>query len=663
VVGGSSAISNSLLLQLPSPHRITGANRYDTNLNIINYFSGYLNLSTSYLATGESFPDALSGSALAALKKAPIILVNSPLSSTTRSYIRDRIGTINQVVAFGGTSAVPDSIITNITGTGSSSRPPTPGSVTAYAVGANQITLSWSPVSTATSYYIYRSTSYYGNYTYIASTSSQNYTDSGLAYNTTYYYKIVAVNSAGSSDYSPIASATTITYPSAPSGLTATPISGNQIYLTWYSSSNATNYYIYRSTSYSGSYTFVASTSNTYYTDSGLSNNTTYYYRIAAVNSLGISDYSTIAYATTNTNYPTKPTGLRATATSASQISLSWNAANYASSYYIYRSTSASGDYQYIGSTSSTSYTDTGLSSSTQYYYKIRAYNSIGFSDYTEAVSAITHSGTIPSVPTGLTAVAVDGALQINLTWTAVSGATSYTIARSTSADGPYDVTMTATTNSYTDNNGLSPNTTYYYKVSATNTAGSSTYSTAVSALTVPDKPTVTATPSETTITLNWTDVPGAVKYIVYVSSPTDDNYGELATINKPLHSFLHSELIRGATYYYKVQAVNSENKKSAFSTPVNATTVPPKPTNLIATVNGQDKITLNWDPTPGADYYVILRASDPSGPYTEIEDGLIDTNFSDTGLTAGTTYYYKVRAVNTAGSAESDEVSAITDS
>jgi hypothetical protein len=86
---------------------------------------------------------------------------------------------------------------------------------------------------------------------------------------------------------------------STTAALTATAIGTNQIYLSWNSFNSASLYSILRSTSYSGTYSVVATTSSTNYTDPGRSVATTYYYRVEAVNSYGAIDYSSIASATT----------------------------------------------------------------------------------------------------------------------------------------------------------------------------------------------------------------------------------------------------------------------------------------------------------------------------------------------------------------------------
>jgi len=179
---------------------------------------------------------------------------------------------------------------------------------------------------------------------------------------------------------------------------------------------------------------------------------------------------------------PAAPTGLTATAGNA-QAALSWNAVSGAASYIVKRSTTSGGPYTNVATSVTTpSYTNTGLTNGTTYYYVVSAVNATGESTNSAQVSVTPSGGstpTVPAAPTGLTATA--GNAQAALSWNAVSGATSYTVKRSTTSGGPYtNVATNVTTLSYT-NTGLTNGTTYYYVVSAVNATGESTNSAQVS--------------------------------------------------------------------------------------------------------------------------------------------------------------------------------------
>ncbi len=270
--------------------------------------------------------------------------------------------------------------------------------------------------------------------------------------------------------------------PAAPTNLTAT--AGNtQVSLSWAASSGATSYNVKRSTVSGGPYANVATgVKTTGYTDTGLTNGTTYYYVVSAVNAAGESPDSNQASATPTCSTPAAPTGLTPTAGNA-QVSLSWNASSGATSYNVKRSTISGGSYTTIASgVTSTSYTDTGLTNGITYYYVVSASNACGESANSGQVSATPAAASLPAAPTGLTATAGPGVKKVSLSWTASSEATSYNVKRSTTSGGPYTTVATGvTTTSYTDM-FLTSGTTYYYVVSALNSAGESPNSNEASA-------------------------------------------------------------------------------------------------------------------------------------------------------------------------------------
>ena len=196
------------------------------------------------------------------------------------------------------------------------------------------------------------------------------------------------------------------TAPSTPTGLTATAGSG-QVSLSWTAASGAATYNVYRGTTSGGESTTPISTglTGTSYVDTAVVAGTMYYYKVAAVNSVGTSALSSEASAKPSApTVPSAPTGLAATAGNA-QVALSWTASSGAASYNVYRGTTSGGEASTPVATgvTSTSYTNTGLTNGTKYYFKVAAVNSAGTSaQSTEASATPANTGpaTItPSIP------------------------------------------------------------------------------------------------------------------------------------------------------------------------------------------------------------------------------------------------------------------------
>lgn len=296
------------------------------------------------------------------------------------------------------------------------------------------------------------------------------------------------------------------TVPPVPSGLSAT--AGNaQVSLSWAASSGASSYHMKRATTSGGPYTQVAAPTGASYVDTALTNGTKYFYVVSAVNSAGESSNSAEVNATpaAPATPPAAPTSVQATAGNT-QVSLAWTASANATSYNVKRSTTSGGPYTKISSPAGTSYADTGLTNGTKYFYVVSAVNSAGESANSAEVSAtpVAPAGP-PPAPTNLSATA--GNAQVSLNWTASTGATSYNVKRSTTSGGPYSQIATASTTSYNDS-GLTNGTTYYYVVSAANSAGESANSNQASAT-----PTASTSP-DVTITINPTNTHPISPYI-----------------------------------------------------------------------------------------------------------------------------------------------------
>ena len=168
--------------------------------------------------------------------------------------------------------------------------PPAPPTNLAATPGNALVTLIWTASSGATSYDVKRATTNGGPYTQVGAPTAASYTDTSLTNGTAYYYVVSALNAGGESAASAQVSATPAApaAPAAPTNLQAT--SGNaQASLTWSASSGATSYHVKRATTSGGPYTQVAAPILAAYTDASLTNGTTYYYVVSAINSVGES--------------------------------------------------------------------------------------------------------------------------------------------------------------------------------------------------------------------------------------------------------------------------------------------------------------------------------------------------------------------------------------
>ena len=176
-----------------------------------------------------------------------------------------------------------------------------------------------------------------------------------------------------------------------------------------------------------------------------------------------------------------------------------------------------------------------------------------------------------------------------------------------------------------------------------------------------PSTPTgLTATASDRQVSLTWNPSSNATTYNVKRSTTHGGPYTPIAS--PTITSSTDASLTDGTTYYYVVCAVNatgqSENSSEVSATPTGATTGPPTPTGVSATT-GNQRVVLNWNASPGATTYRVKRGTETGGPYTQVATPTGTTD-NDTALANGTTYYYVVSAVNSAGeSANSGQVSA----
>ena len=336
---------------------------------------------------------------------------------------------------------------------------------------------------------------------------------------------------------------------------------------------------------------------------------------------------------------------------------LTWDAVDGATSYRVYRATSQNGPYRLLGSVTTTTYVNTGAKDGVTYYYMVTAINDSGESAFSNTVSgqnkAVTSKPAAPVVKIGNSATSG----KPMLTWNAVSGATSYKVYRATSQNGTYSLLGSVTVTSYT-NTGAKDGVTYYYKVTAVNDSGESAYSNIVSgqnkAVTPkPSAPVVKIGHSATSgkPMLTWNAVSGATSYKVYRATSQNGTYSLLGSVT--VTSYTNTGAKDGVTYYYKVTAVN-DSGESAYSNIVSgqSKTVTPKPAAPVVKIGHSatsGKPMLTWNAVDGAASYKVYRATAKNGAYSVINTTKALT-YTNVGAALGTTYYYKVEALNASG-------------
>ena len=385
-------------------------------------------------------------------------------------------------------------------------------------------------------------------------------------------------------NYSIKANFTTI--PNAPSNLVATAVSTTQINLTWQDNSNhETGFKIERKTGAGGTYAQITTVGAnvTAYSNTGLTLNTTYYYRVRSYSAAGNSSYCVEKSATTLPAPPPVPT-LASPANAATGLNvtprLSWNPSTGAVRYSVQVSTVSTFATTVINQTGVTStYFDVPggiLAWNTRYYWRV---NAVGPSGSTSAWSTSRYFNTAsvppPADPSNLTATAVSSS-QINLTWQDNSNnETGFKIERKTGAGGTYAQIATVGANVAVYNNtGLTANTIYYYRVRSYNAPWNSNYCAEKSATTAPAVPTLSspangATGLNLTPRLAWSSSTGAVNYSIQVSTvstfaTTVINQGRITTTYFDVPA---GKLGWNTRYYWRVNAVGPSGSTSAWST------------------------------------------------------------------------------------------------
>ena len=576
---------------------------------------------------------------------------------------------------------------------------------------AYQITLNWTQVADNAGYKIERKITAGGTWTDLTTKSAgqNSHVDSGLTAGTIYYYRISTNSAPG---YSlPSNEQNAITMPAAPAMAANGTITTTSVVVNWSNVGGETGYKVERKEGAGGAWSQITTrgTDVLTYTDNtpALTFNTQYYYRVRAYNASGDSVYSAEQGALTKF---TSPTLSSATGSATNKIDLVWTNVAGETGYTIQyaacnQNTAANGGtycsnaayYGAFGTLANvgadvTTYQHTGLATGFAYRYQIIANTTGNSSDPSSAIIAWTWM-------TG-PAVTITPASETSLTvsWPDIVGETNYTLewkqgVAGTWAERAGAIGMAVNTTSKLDGS-LSLSTEYCYRVKAY--SGNANGPPAVYSTDVPDKCLFTplAAPVQnapsgigtTQVDLSWSNVVGNTGYEVQrcnfydmpnpqnASNPTylnNDTYWgtctTVATLAAGTTSWQNTGLTSGYSYRYRIRDSYSGGY-SAWSNAYAVTTIAPAPTLNVPTAFSTTRLDLAWGDVHGNTSYNLewkLRsgADCTAGAWSALTSPAATTYaYNHTGLTAGTFYCYRIRAVGPSGnSAYSTERSQTT--
>lgn len=414
--------------------------------------------------------------------------------------------------------------------------------------------------------------------------------------------------------------------PSQPSGLNIASSTANSVNLAWNSNpstDNVTSYKIYDNN------TFLGSTTVNNYSATSLSVGV-HSFQISATNTFGEGSLSS---SVTYNVLPEAP-NVSATNITTNSVAITWNNVSGATSFNIYSNGS------YLTNTSGTSYNFSNLLDNTNYTIDVTALSSTGESNKgTVTFKTIA----LPSPPAGLSATNIT-TNSADLSWYAVSGAVTYILDQN-------DNVLATTSNTYYQATGLTPNTTYTYKVAVETTDGTSTFSNPITVTTLgipPQSPTGLSAGSltDTSFTLYWLKQNDATSYNVYSNGTLVGNISQPLLFN-PSMSF--TNLKPSSTYTFTIVA-NNPWGQSTPSSPLNVTTLslvsaPNKVTGLKLTSPASiSDASIGWDSLSTAEGYQYMTSTDSNVITIPSNSVLI------AGLKPSTQYTIYVRSYNSVG-------------
>ena len=505
------------------------------------------------------------------------------------------------------------------------------------------VSVKWPAVPGAENYRIYRRLSNETTWTTLKTVGSSvtSYVDTGATSGKTSYYAVKVYSNGAWSAYKSYA----INYLASPKSVKTTSTIGTGITVKWDKVQGAAQYRVYRKTSASGSWTLLAKTTATSYTDKNVSIGKSYIYTLKAENGSNISAYNKTGW---TAKYTLTTPSVTAVTPGSSSIKIQWGAVKGVQGYIVYRKTEGATSWTRLGTTTGTAYTDKNVKAGTVYTYTIKAYKGSSYSGY----NATGWTGVILKTPTVTIANASNG---IKVSWSKIAGAKGYTVyssqynastkkwsgwkSRGTAGEAKFSWVDTAAVSG----------TTYRYTVRAINGSIKSAYKASAS-LVYLAQPTVTITNAANGITVKWTKATGATGYRVYRSQLNEvtgawSAWKNMGTAAASKASWTDKSVADGVIYRYTVRTVSGKVLSTYKASSETMFLEVPQLLSCTADTSGN---ILTYKSNSNADSYRIYRKTLYTGwSLIETVSGAENTVYTDKNIIDGTQYIYTVRAVN----------------
>ena len=528
------------------------------------------------------------------------------------------------------------------------------------------IQVTWNEADGAAKYKVYRKDAANTVWRVIATVTGTSYTDKTAKIGTKYSYTVRGVGADGelSPGFDRTGVSTTIPAASTtPANVTlgdAKVVTGG-IQVTWQQADGAVKYRVYRKDAVNTKWTAIATVTGTSYVDKSAAAGVTYSYTVRGVGADGeLSPGFDRTGVSATIPKPTAPANvtLGDAKVVTGGIQVTWNEADGAAKYKVYRKDAANTVWRVIATVTGTSYTDKTAKIGTKYNYTVRGVAADG-KTLSPGFDRTGVSATI-SAPTNVKLVgakAVNGGIQV--TWQQANGAVKYKVYRKDTANTDWKVIATVSSASYVDRT-TKIGTKYTYTVRGVAADGKTLSpgydKTGVSATAAPANVTMgSAKAVNSGIQVTWQRAEDAAKYRVYRKDAANTGWKAIATVSDT--SYVDKTAKIGTKYTYTVRGVAADGKTLSpgyDKTGVSATATPAK----VALVGGKrvtsgtKGIQVTWKSTANAQTYNVYRAANPpsgdvpASAWVLVGKKVNALTFKDTTGKSGTLYAYTVRGV-----------------